>query len=469
MSTTATGLRAGVGVGDITPALGIQLAGDIGRLRPTEEIRDRLFARALALDKDGKRCCWVSLDLLAMSTEWSTEIRRRIHERFALAPEAVFLHCVQNHSSPTLGHFFTEGPSALVPPEYPWLLGGDDRYNEPAVAAILSAVDKALAELKPVTVAVGRGIDGRVAFNRRFVMRDGTARCHPPGCSPDILHVEGPTDPEVGVMTLQPCESLEAPDGPAGASPLAMLLHHTCHPTHGYPHRYVIGDWPGAWVEEMQSRVGPGGMPMVLNGCCGNIHHFNHIDPDSKGDYRRMARQLAETSGKALAAMTPLADPVLDWRRSVLQIPLRKLKVSQLRADEKLIRENPQPMWKDAGHTAVEWEWVYAVSRLSMKESQKQKKHFDYEIQAFRLGDMALVTLMGEPFVEAQLEIKLKSPAKFTWVAHFANGYVGYVPTRRAFKGGGFETRTGIGSKLCEDALERITAESLSLLKQLFP
>lgn len=31
-------LVAGAGMADITPELGIQLAGDIGRLRPTEEI-----------------------------------------------------------------------------------------------------------------------------------------------------------------------------------------------------------------------------------------------------------------------------------------------------------------------------------------------------------------------------------------------------------------------------------------------
>ncbi len=43
-------LCAGAARADITPSLGTQLAGDIGRCRPTEEIRDRLYANALVAE-----------------------------------------------------------------------------------------------------------------------------------------------------------------------------------------------------------------------------------------------------------------------------------------------------------------------------------------------------------------------------------------------------------------------------------
>ena len=43
-----TQLRAGAAETDITPAMDIQIAGDIGRRRPVNEIRERIYAKILA-------------------------------------------------------------------------------------------------------------------------------------------------------------------------------------------------------------------------------------------------------------------------------------------------------------------------------------------------------------------------------------------------------------------------------------
>jgi len=44
----------------------------------------------------------------------------------------------------------------------------------------------------------------------------------------------------------------------------------------------------------------------------------------------------------------------------------------------------------------------------------------------------------------------------------------GYVPTRRAFAGGGYETRTAGWSRLAPEALEIIERETVGLLRELF-
>jgi hypothetical protein len=96
--------------------------------------------------------------------------------------------------------------------------------------------------------------------------------------------------------------------------------------------------------------------------------------------------------------------------------------------------------------------------------------YYEYEVQAFRVGDdIALLALIGEPFVEAQLKIKLNSPARYTYIAHMSNGYVGYIPTPHALKAGGYETWAGAGSKLAPEALDMITDASIDLLRELFP
>ncbi len=447
-------LLAGAARVDITPEPGIQLAGDIGRRRPTEEIRERLYVNALVLESQGERACVLSADLLAMSCAWSNRIRQEAAARFGLRPEAVMVHVVQNHASPSIGHCFLIGPTTRFPAAYPWLMGGDERYDLPTVEKCVDAIGQALGKLEPVTLHAGRGIDGRVAFNRRFVMRDGTAVCHPPQCSPEILHVEGPIDPSVGVATLTN----------AAGEVISALLHHTCHPCHGYPHTFVIGDWPGAWAVIMRKQWGEQCVPLVINGCCGNIHHCDHTNPAPMHDHRRMASMLAETTQRILGVMEPVAVPRLEVRHTVLPLAQRVPDAEAIAAATRLLDEHPEPWWRDETKTSVDWDWVYAVNVLDMVDDWQRTQVFPYEIQTFRLGALNLVGLMGEPFVEAQLDIKQAAPTPHTFVAHFCNGYAGYVPTRRAFQGGGYETRTGCGSHLTPDALEQITATAIEML-----
>jgi neutral ceramidase len=451
-------LRVGAARADITPQMGIQLAGDIGRRRPVEEIRERLYANALVVERDGERFCILSLDVLAMGTDWADRIRQEIARQFGFRPESVLLHVTQNHAAPSVGHLFLVGRRTRFPEGHDWLKGGDDRYNEPTVRACLDAVARAMERREPVTLAVGHGVDGRVAFNRRFVMRDGTTRCHPPVCDPNILHVEGPTDPEVAVATFTN----------AAGQVVAALLHHSCHPCHGYPHRFVIGDWPGAWVEKMRAHWGGDCIPLVINGCCGNLHHLDHTNPHPLHDHQRMAECLAETTRNILGAMQPVAADAIAVRQARLSLPLRQVPADELAAAERLLREHPEPPWQDESHTSVPWDWVYAIGLLDLEDARCENPVFSYEVQAFRVGDLSVVGLMGEPFVEAQLEIKRMAPTRHTLVAHFCNGYSGYMPTRRAFDGGGYETRTGAGSKLPVDALERVTESAGSLLREVF-
>jgi len=447
-------LRAGAARIDITPELGIQLAGDIGRCRPTEEIRERIYANALVLEAHGERICVLSADLLAMSCEWSDTIRRTAATRFGLRPEAVMVHVVQNHATPSLGHLFLVGSHTRFPAEYPWIMGGDDRYNAPTIEKCVDAIGLALARLEPVTLQAGRGIDGRVAFNRRFVMLDGSARCHPASCDPNILHVEGPTDPSVGVATFTN----------VAGEVIAALLHHTCHPCHGYPHTFVIGDWPGAWSAMMREHWGAQCVPLVINGCCGNIHHSDHTNPEYHHDHQRMASMLVETTHRVLGAMEPVDVAQIDVRRVVLPLPQRVPDEDAIAAAMRVLETHPEPWWRDETKLSVEWDWVYAVNVLDLYDAYQENPVFPYEIQTFRLGAFNIVGLMGEPFVEAQLEIKGAAPSPHTFVAHFCNGYVGYVPTRKAFQGGGYETRTGCGSKLMPEALEQITVSAIESL-----
>lgn len=458
-------LRAGAAEVDITPAKGIQIAGNIGVLRPVEEILEPLFGKALVLESDGRRICILSTDVLAIRDDYAAEIRRRACERYGFAASEVLVHCTQNHSAPSVGHCFCLDEAfwrQWVSEELDWVLGGDRRYNEPLIEGLMAAVGRALRNMKPAAVTVGRGVDGRLAFNRRCILRDGTARCHPPVCDPNILQVEGPVDPEVGLAVLR--------DETGGG--IAALLHFSCHPPPGGGPRSIAAGWPGAWCDGMRKLL-PGAVPIVLNGCCGNLHPSNPISP-IRATHREMGTMLSETSQKVLATLQNVETPTglssfLDARTKRLRIPLRELDPSAVEAARVLLEKNPQPMWLDQEKTRIDWAWIYAISMLDLARHRAKQPFYDYEIQAFRIGNLAVVALTGEPFVEGQLEIKLNSPSAYIQIAHMSNGYVGYIPTRAALKRGGYETNTAHWSKLVPEALETIVSETLNVLADLYP
>jgi hypothetical protein len=80
------------------------------------------------------------------------------------------------------------------------------------------------------------------------------------------------------------------------------------------------------------------------------------------------------------------------------------------------------------------------------------------QIQAIRIGDLALVGLPSEMFVEVGLEIKRRSPFARTLVVELANDSFGYIPTDKAFSEGSYETlnsltATGTAPAMVESAV----------------
>ncbi|MHB9032183.1 MAG: hypothetical protein ACYC6L_03940 [Anaerolineae bacterium] len=452
------GMRVGAASADITPAPGIQLGGDIGRYRPTEEVRMPLKARALVVEQDGRRAVVLACDVIAINDDITVMLQNEIGALAGCPPGAVLLHAVQSHSSPAVGDHWVSGPSPYVTDDLWYVRGGDARYNETFHGGVLAAVRQAAANLRPASLQLGRVTDGRVAFNRRFIMRDGTVKTHPPTCSPDILQVEGPTDPEVGLALF----------ADASGAPLAAILHHTCHPVHGYPMRWVHPDWPGAWAEAMAEELGIPGAVLTLNGFCGNIHHNHHLSLTHVDTIEANVACLRESARRARTLLKPSASQALAWRSTTLEIPWRRLTKAKIAAAKALLKAQPQPVFTDTARTAVNWDWCYAVANLDLARRQAESPSYPYVITALRIGDLALVGWPGEPFVQPQLALKAQSPSPYLFGAHMTGGCAGYQPDAAAIRRGGYETWVANTSCLAADTGDRALAATLGLLGEMW-
>lgn len=468
MSKNKRILLAGIGIADITPAYGIHLAGDgMGLHRPAKKIYEPLFARVLIVKRGDIKLCLITADLLCITREYTTRIRETINRRYAIPPECVMVHVAQNHSAPSMGMLMLDPDFPLkFSPEEEYIGGAESVYCEFALEKILEATDKAVANFHPVEVGWAHAMRDGLAFNRRGITRDGKVtmpwfyRKKDMPCGPvHILRMEGPTDPEIGVVSLS-----------SGKGQDIFLMNFACHPVNVFAtDKYAVsGDWPGAWAQSMRKRKG-NCIPMILNGCCGNLNPWPPFEPDFKPDYKRMGRLLGETGSEAIKALNFSENNTLGFKTRRVFLDYRHVPEKRKKEAEKILKNSPHIKW-DSSRNEVDVNWFYAASTKSIELCRKRWPKFPYEIQVFRIGDAAIVGLAGEPFVEGQLEIKMKSPAPIVCVAHMCNQYVGYVPTRDAALRGGHEANEicTYWAKLAPDSLDKIVNNAKEMIQELF-
>ncbi len=473
MTTRKESLRAGAAQVSITPRAGTHLAGSgAGLHRPAEVILDPLYARAVVFEAAGRKVCLLSLDVTIVTREWTERIRQAAAQRFGFEPDAVMVHAIQTHSAPPLGHFMFDPDFPDLPPEIEYLRGGETSYYEYACERAIEAIAQANASLKPAKIAAGSAVKDGLAYNRRAVMRDGHvtmpwfySSLEKPLGPTDIRYIEGPIDPEVGVVCVRDDDMRL----------MAMLLHYTCHPVNVYATpgisdgiRAISADWPGAWAHQMQAAFGDACVPLVLNGCCGNINPWPPFEPDFIPDHRRMGEALGKSARSVVQTLRFADAGCVAWKVRRVPIALKEPDPQRLSAAQRMLAEHPTPLWSQGDAGMIDPQWFQAASVMSVELLRKRSPHLLYEVQAMRVGDLALVGLPGEPFVEGQLAIKIGSPARYTFVAHATTEYVGYLPTRDAHRRGGHEVDFSYWAKLCPEALDLIVQNALELLGELF-
>lgn len=463
MSIPSPTLQAGMAQVEITPAAGAQLSGSIHQRRPAQVVLDPLYARALALQLGERRVCLVALDVTIMTKRWADYIRAGA-ARLGFEPAAVMVHGTQTHSAPGLGHFMVDDDLGGIPPELEWVRGGETAWCRSAADKAIEAIGQAAANLQPVEVGLGRAVRDDLAFNRRGITREGKAvmpwlfssQAKPLGPT-ELCCLEGPIDPEVGVLCLRG----------ADGRPAGLVLHHSCHPVNVFaqvPNLAVSADWPGVWAETLRQAYGC--PALVVNGCCGNLNPWPAFQPDFHPDHRRMGAELAKTAEAVIARLSFTPVTTLDWRVREVPLPIREVEPERLAAAQQLLAEHPAPKLQENGD--VDWEWMMAALAVSVDLQRRREGNIAYEIQVLRIGDVAIVGLPGEPFVEGQLAIKVGSPAAYTFVAHMTTQYAGYLPTREAFPRGGHEVNTSYWAKVCPGALETVAQNAVGLLGEVF-
>ena len=461
-----SGLLAGVARVDISPPIGIAHMnwGSATHIEADGIDRPGMFATALVLS-DGRQH-FAMIDIDALSVNGLEAAIDRAAEASGIPASNIRLAATHTHAGPMVSP--ERGPLNKDLSLHRQMM---DRHRELVIDKLAGAVMAAKAALRPAHLFAGRGV-GTININRRFRARDG----NPPavGRNPD-----GFVDRELVVIRIDD----------ATGKPYAILANFQCHGTVlAYENRKISPDWIGMTRKVVEDAF-PGAHCLFFQGAAGNQGPMEGFTGDL-----RVAHRLGATLGHQVAAVawgveTVRREPVFEgfvestayqakqhWRvqgprdstlrfaARIVELPRRTYTAAEIAGMESRIADAKEKV-AAAAAGGDPWKQHQAGARVRRFENllAKWKQPPDsapaqVEVQLLRIGDVAIMSMPGEPFAEIGAALKKASPFAFTMFCGYSSGKGGdYLPVHDEYEHGGYEVErtpygTGAAEKLIREA-----------------
>lgn len=437
-------LRAGAARSCITPKLGSHIVGYFND-RLAADIHDDLFAKTLLLDNGNQAVAIVLCDLIALEGSDVQAARQRATSLTGIPGDSIFIACTHTHFGPA-------SVAALGTPR-------DDAYMEHAMERVADSVKMAQTRLQAAEVGLAAAEVRGESFNRRWRMKDGSVRMNPGYLNPDRVEPAGPTDPQVLVLAAR------STDG----DPIGLLANYSLHYVGSPLADTVSADYFGYFDRALQRMAGQQMVGILANGCCGDINNcdFTHREPDMPHPFFQEERVANVVAAAAFGAWQGLRG--FDYRRDValgsatemMTFHRRQSTPEELARAQRLLAGAKEP--DDAG-SAEFADWIYAQEALLVAREPVERQT---PIMALRVGDLGLVGLPGEIFVQYGLQIKEQSPFAHTMTIELASDYLGYFPTDKALAEGSYETRLARSAKAAAGSEGAMVQAALAALRRL--
>lgn len=390
--------KAGVATAVITPQQAMWMAGYASRTNVSQGKFIDLYAKALALeDERGGRMVFVTLDLIGVPRTLRKSLEARAEKAWQLPPGGLLLNASHTHSGPE----FRFGRAPADDGDFkPSTLG--DNYGRDLEEKLFKLIGTALETRTPARLAYSFARAG-FSMNRRLPTKDGYKNSPYP---------EGPVDQSVPVLRV------EGADGKLRA----VLFGYACHNTTLALYQFS-GDYAG-YAQQYFEADHPGVTALFMLGCGGD-----------QNPYPRGTVDLAQKHGRALATAVEAA---LATTLKAVNSPLRSA-YAEIQIDYA-----PAPT-RDEFKARLDSKDRYEVSHAKrmlerLDKGEKLPTQYPYPVQVMRFGDaLTMVALGGEVVVDYALRLKQELAGPAVWVAGYSNDVMGYIPSVRVLKEGGYE------------------------------
>lgn len=422
--------KAGIATQEITPQTPMWMTGYGFRERPADGTSLKLNAKALALsDPQGKLAVLITADVCGVTRAISDRVAAQLAKSHSLPRSAVMINVSHTHCSP-----FVEG-----------YLEGLREFPEPVREQIkayriwleeqfVAVATEALNNLQPVVLSSSED-SADFAVNRRNNPAAQVVERRAAGT------LVGPVDHRVPILALR------SPEG----NLVGVVTSYACHNTTLSFYEWH-GDYAGVAQRELEHRHA-GATAFFTAGCGADSN------PLPRGELSHV-----ETYGKALADAVDRAlnkSPVAVQGTFASAWSDLSLAFDHLPTEDEINKAAASPQ---------------AIERLWSKRMQARLQQgsisltYAYPMQAWRIGNVSWLALGGETVVDYSLRLRSENPGNL-WVLGYSNDVMGYIPSERVLKEGGYEGLTSMRvydqpSGWATGLENRISSQASELLKQ---
>ena len=410
---------------DVTPPVGSMMAYD--RVKRVEELG--LRCRGIILGGSGEPIVLCAVDWIGIGNEGHDLFRSRLAKAAGTTATRVAVHTLHQHDAPRCD-FSAE---RILNQAGATDLGlHDGSFAREVLRRLDDAVREAVGKATPITHAgYGSAEVKKVASNRRILDDQGKVRVtrYTTCRDPEIRALpEGVIDPVLSSLSFWNEDT-----------PIAVLSYYACHPQSYYRTGIPSPDFPGI-ARFIRGQDVPNVLHVHFNGAGGNIGAGKYND-GAKENRLILATRVADGMKRAYESTEKfsLAPHDVDWTVAPVALPPAKhLDREALR--EKLLQWDPKNYWGSADDLA----WLIRC----------QSGH-QIDLACLKVGNVRIVHMPGELFVEYQLAAKAMRPDLKVAMAAYGDYGPGYIGTEIGYSQGGYETsqRASKVDKGCEKVL----------------
>lgn len=393
---------------DVTPEIGSPVA-----YVPTRSVTDSLSARGVVLlPKNQKPIVLCAVDWLLISNKSMDEFKNYLAETALTTPERVSIHTIHQHDTP-----WCDASSEGVLADYG--LGAirfDLDFLDDRIKATAEALQSALGKTTPVTaIGFGEAQVEKVASNRRILGDDGKVKIIRFSSSKDSAAMrapEGVIDPFLKSVSFW-----------NGEKALAVLSYYATHPQSYYGQGDVNPEFIGLARNSIQQKTG---VPQVFFiGAAGNVAagKYNNGSHEAR---LALTQRIEDAMEKAFESTEQKEVPAaLTWRTESVTLPLAPhLNEDSLRAR--------------MADTTKSFTERFTIAR-QIAWHERNKNGTPLAISSLQMGNLWLLHLPGEPFIEFQLAAQQYKAGENVCTAAYGDGGPIYIGTAVAYGQGGYE------------------------------
>ncbi len=390
-------------------------------------------ASALVLDA-GQRVLLVSLDSLTAPRSAVEAAVRRIADATGIPKDNILICATHTHA----------GPSSIDFHDFILNVEFVRRLEECSVLAAVKAVEALDDGRSGCELVYGQSQEATVGRNSRLLLKDGSIGWYGYEES-DTVRPTGPYDPDLYVLAARRSDG--GYDG--------LAFNHSVHNIGKIREERMSPGFYGLAALEIERRYGA--TTLFLPGAFGSTH--NITSNGSGVPAAESVHRVVEAIEDALSHAQPAVSGPVKVLNRPFTYHMRHFNEAEESAAVKFYME------KYVLEEAKRQLEIFQQMRDEMAPLQGEARQT--RIQIIRLGEIVFVGIPGELFARLGLELRRRSPFRHTCIIGLANDEIGYIPDRKAYTDGGYQTWVGWHSPLEPGTGEAMVDQAVAMLKEM--